>query len=121
MGSAHLHILSFFLTSSLFPPLCAISVRFLCVVVVQAGIAVVGLRAFRHLSCHCHSNHLQPALFKLLTFCSKVVDGLGLSEAEAGWWVRGPGAVINGIAQEGDSTLGLHILKRGVKDEEVAM
>lgn len=93
----------------------------MCVVVVQAGIAAVGLRAFWHLSCHCHSNHLQPALLKLLTFRSKVVDGLGLREAEAGGWVCGPGAVFHGIAQEGDGTLGLHVLKRVVKDEEVAM
>lgn len=100
-------------------PLCAISTRVLCVVVVHhVGVAAVGLRAFRHLSRHCHSNHFQPALLKVLTFCSKVVDGLGLREAEGGRRVCGPGAVVHRIAQEGDSTLGLHILRRVVGDEE---
>lgn len=81
----------------------------MCVVVVQ--IAVVSLRAFWHVSCHGHSDHFQPALLKLLAFSSKVVNGLGLRESEVGGQVSGPGAVVHRIAQEGDGTLGLHILR----------
>lgn len=124
MESVNLHILSFLSDpqSSLLAPLCTISARFLCaVVVVQVDIAAVGRRAFRHLSRHCQSYHLQPALLKLLTFSGKVVEGLGLREVEAGWRVRGPGTVIHRITQEGDSTLGLHVLRRVVGDGEVAM
>ncbi len=100
-------------------PLCAISTRVLCVVVVHhVGIAAVGLRALWHLSRHRHPNHFQPALLKVLTFSNEAVDGLGLREAEDGRRVCGPGAVIHTIAQEGDSTLGLHVLGRVVGDEE---
>lgn len=109
-------------SSSLLAPLCAISTCFLCVVVVHhVGTAVVGLRALWHLSRHCHANHLQPALLELLAFGSKVVDGLGLREAEAGRRVRGPGTVIHRVAQEGDRTLGLHVLRRGVRDEQIGI
>lgn len=123
MESVNLHILSFLSDpqSSWLAPLCAISARFLCAVVVQVDIAAVGRRAFRHLSRHCQSYDLQPALLKLLTFSGKVVEGLGLREVEAGWRVRGPGTVIHRITQEGDSTLGLHVLRRVVRDGEVAM
>lgn len=103
------------------PPLWAISTGLLRVVVVQVCIAVVGLLALWHISRHCHSNHLQPALLQLLTFSSKVMDGLGLREAEAGWRVHGPGAVFHGIAQEGDGALRLHVLRRVCRDLEVAM
>lgn len=108
--------------NSLLSALCAISTRFLCVVVVHhVGIAAVGMVAFRHLSRHCHSNHLQPALLDILIFSIKVVDGLGLRETESGRRVCGPGAVIHRISQEGDSTLGLYILRREVMDEEIVM
>lgn len=108
--------------SSLLAPLCAISTRFLCaVVVVQIDIAAIGRRAFRHLSRHCQSYHLQPALLQLLTFSCKVVEGLGLREAEAGWRVRRPGTVIHRITQEGYSTLGLHVLRRVARDGQVAV
>lgn len=86
----------------------------MCVVVVRhVGIAPVGLRAFGQLSRHRHSNHFQPALLELLRIGSKVVGGLGLGEAEAGRGVRGPSAVIHTVAQQGDSALGLHVLKGG--------
>lgn len=98
---------------------CAISSRLLCVVVIHhACIAAIGLRAIWHLSRHCHSNDFQPALLKLLSFSSKVVDGLGLGETEAGRSVCGPDAIIHRITQEGDCTLGLHVLGRVVRDEE---
>lgn len=104
--------------SSLLALLCAISARVLCVVVVhRVGIAAVGLRAIWHLTLHCHPDHFQPALLKLLCFSSKVVDGLGLREAEVGGRVCGLGAVIHRIAQEGDSTLGLHVLRSSVEIE----
>lgn len=120
----NLRILSFLNDSwsSLLAPLCAISTRFLCaVVVVQNDIAAIGRRAFRHLSRHCQPYHLQPALLKLLTFGCKVVEGLGLREAEAGWRVRRPGNVIHRITQEGYSTLGLHVLRRVARDGQVAV
>lgn len=91
--------------------LWAISARLLCVVVFHHVWAVaIGRLAFWHLSCHCHSNDFEPALLKLLTLRSKVVDRLGLWETEAGRSVCGSGAVVHSVTQEGDRTLGLHIL-----------
>lgn len=113
--STHLHTPSFYNPKAVcrkHVSLCAISTGFLRVVVVQhVGTVAVGLRPLRLLSGYCHSNHFQPSLLKLLRFCSKVVDGLGLGKAEACRRVCGSGAVIHRITHQRDAALGLHILR----------
>lgn len=92
--------------------LCAISTHILRVIVVRpVCVAPIALWAFWHLPCHRHSNDFQPALLVFVRFSSKVVDGLGLGKAEAGWRVCGPGALIHRVSQEGDGRLGLHVLR----------
>lgn len=92
--------------------LCAIRTHILCVIVVHpVCVAPIVLWAFWHLSCHCHPNDFQPALLVLLRFSSEVVDRLGLGNAEAGWRVRGPCALIHRVTQEGDGRLGLNVLR----------
>lgn len=92
--------------------LCAVTTRFLHVVVVRHGcIAPIGLRVFWKISSHCHSNKFQPALLKFLAISSKVVDVLGLRETEAGRRISRPGAVVHSITQQGDGALRLDILR----------
>lgn len=92
--------------------LCAIGGHFLRVIVVRdVCVAPIGVWALWHLSCHRYSNDFQPALLQFIRFSGKVVDKLGLGQAEAGRRVRGPGGVLHGVAQQRDGRLCLHVLR----------
>lgn len=81
--------------------------------VVHAGSVPVGRRAFGDLARHRHADHSDPPQLELLGLGDEAVDGLGLGEPEAGRGVRGPGAVLYAVAQQGDGALGLHVLRVG--------